>query len=69
VAYLIDENGVVAADGATGTDAILALLASAATGQTERRCKCGKPLSECGKGDCDCQRQKARAAGKRRNGR
>jgi peroxiredoxin len=37
VAYLIDENGVIAADVVTGTDAILALLASTATGQTERR--------------------------------
>jgi peroxiredoxin len=39
VAYLIDENGVIVAEVATGTDAILALLASAATREPERRGK------------------------------
>jgi hypothetical protein len=28
----------------------------------ERRCKCGKPQSECGRGDCDCARRRAQAA-------
>ena len=65
-AYLIDENGVIVAEVATGTDAILALLAGAATGQTERRCKCGRLQSECGKGDCDCRRRNAGAAATRR---
>ena len=53
VAYLIDENGVIAADVATGPEPILTLL-SRATGTsappTERRCKCGKVAGECGCG-------------------
>src|SRR5207249_3756633 len=57
-AYLIDENGSIAAEVATGKDAILALMASAAG----RRCKCGKPVSECG-------RVHARAAASTKNGR
>jgi peroxiredoxin len=66
--YLIDEHGVIATDVATGADAVLALLTRATTGQRERRCKCGKPLSECGKGDCDGTRQKANATTAKRNG-
>jgi peroxiredoxin len=44
-AYLVDEEGVITAEVATGADAILALTSSA----TQRRCRCGKPLSEGGK--------------------
>jgi hypothetical protein len=29
----------------------------------ERRCKCGKPQSQCGRGDCDCARRQAAANG------
>jgi peroxiredoxin len=51
VAYLIDEEGVIAAEVATGVEPILALLASTASPQAPvpvRRCGCGKPLGECG---------------------
>jgi peroxiredoxin len=68
VGYLIDEHGVIATDVATGTDAVRALLTRAIAGQRERCCKCGKSLSECGKGDCDCKRQKAKATTAGRNG-
>jgi hypothetical protein len=69
VGYLIDEHGVISTDVATGADAILALLTSATPGPRERRCKCAKPLSECGKGDCDCKRQIVKATTTKRNGR
>jgi hypothetical protein len=51
VGYLIDEGGVIAADAATGTDAILALLSSAvdANGaQPAGHCQCGKLVGQCG---------------------
>jgi peroxiredoxin len=67
--YLIDEESRIASPQAVGADALLALLQNAGTPQAaERRCKCGKPLSECGKGDCDCRKQKARAAAARQSG-
>jgi peroxiredoxin len=46
VAYLIDENGVITADVATGVEPIEALLSHA----TDRRCKCGRIPGECGCG-------------------
>jgi peroxiredoxin len=65
VAYLIDENGVIAADVATGAEPILALLDRAATVQApERPCPCGKPLAE-----CECRKQKTASTKARRNGR
>lgn len=69
VAYLIDENGVIAAEVATGVEAILALLDSvAALKAPARRCKCGKLQGECGKSDCECQRQKTKPTVARWNG-
>jgi peroxiredoxin len=63
IAYLIDEEGVIAADVAAGVEPILALLDAAATAEpTERRCPCGKPA-----GQCRCS-QKAKATAGRRNG-
>jgi hypothetical protein len=56
VGYLIDERGVIAADVATGVDAILGLLAKA----MERRCRCGELLGECG-----CDKQEGRASRRR----
>ena len=51
VGHLIDENGCVAADPATGAEPILALLASAALATGERAlvkpCRCGKPDGRC----------------------
>jgi peroxiredoxin len=63
VAYLIDENGIIAADVATGADAILSLLTRAISSgkAAERRCKCGKPVSECGSGECGCRKANGRA--------
>jgi peroxiredoxin len=64
VGYLIDENGLIAADVATGAEAILALVGSVGTVPApEGRCKCGKPLSKCykGEGDCECKKQNERA--------
>lgn len=65
VAYLIDEQGVIAADVATGVEAILALLVSATTGEPEaaRRCGCGKTLGECG---CGMKNSQAAAVKPRR---
>lgn len=57
IAYLIDENGFIAADVATGADAILVLLVSASPtiGKSPQgRCGCGKPL-----GGCGCSKNKA----------
>jgi peroxiredoxin len=59
VGYLIDESGVIAADAATGTDAILALLSSASS---PAPCRCGRMPGQCGCG----KRQPATA---KRNGR
>jgi peroxiredoxin len=69
-AYLIDEAGAIAAEPVTGAEPILTLLDRAASMQArERRCKCGKLLPECPKGDCDCKRQKGKVAAVRRDGR
>jgi peroxiredoxin len=49
VGYLIDEDGIIAAEVAVGADAIQALLARAEAGELpslRRRCRCGKPLGE-----------------------
>jgi hypothetical protein len=62
VGYLIDAAGVIATEVAVGVEAILALLAGAGMMQSPEPCrKCGKPRSECGDGNCDCQRRRARA--------
>jgi AhpC/TSA family len=54
IAYLIDEEGVIAADVAVGAEAILALLSSAAAEGDRQvakpRCGCRKPVGECGCG-------------------
>jgi peroxiredoxin len=52
VGYLIDETGVIAADVATGSVAILALFFRAAVESNgmhgHRRCRCGRPVGQCG---------------------
>jgi peroxiredoxin len=61
IAYLIDSGGVIVESVAVGADAILALLARAGSepaATPEGRCRCGKPLGECG-----CARSNGRAEG------
>ncbi len=54
IAYLIDEEGVIAAEGASGSDAILDLLNHAApVRDAQVPCRCGEAATECG-----CRRKK-----------
>jgi hypothetical protein len=51
IAYLINKNGVIAADVAVGVEPILALLSRlvpAKRDRSGRRCTCRKLISECG---------------------
>ena len=61
MAYLIDENGTIAAEVAAGPEAILTLLSSAIdlnNGRaTAHPCRCGRP-----KGKCQCGKQSTAAA-------
>jgi peroxiredoxin len=52
VGYLVDEHGIIAADVATGADAILALLSrpAGAAEAPDHRCRCGKLRRHCGCG-------------------
>jgi peroxiredoxin len=65
VGYLIDENGLTAAAAAVGTDAILKLLAGAASQAPApvpgKKCPCGKIA-----GECACARKNGRALAEKR---
>jgi peroxiredoxin len=66
IAYLADEEGVIAADVAVGGEPIRALLArieaEGAVPAATRRCPCGKPRAECG---CGAQNGRRKAAPRR----
>lgn len=57
VAYLINEAGLIAAEVATGPEAVMALLARAGESDESPRCGCGKAQRECG-----CRGREARLA-------
>lgn len=62
VAYLIDGAGLIAAEVATGPDAVMNLLAGTSASPDGRdareRCRCGKSSRE-----CDCRQREERYAG------